>query len=109
MAAELLDVRPGGIVERFCDGRVVTVEQDVTDVLDACREGRNASGKFKGFRKPDEFRKVAEIPTALVEVLKAQGMDIIEDPEAMLKFLCDKSYEGFRCTSDTLEFKDLVI
>lgn len=100
MSAHVLDIRPGGIVETLHDGNILAVSQDVTDILASCEAERAENDKLKGFRKIEAFRHVASIPLALVEVIKGEcGMDILNDPEALFKFLNDSRYAAFRTAS----------
>ena len=65
----VIDTKPGGIVERLHDtahGQVISVEQDVTAILDAIRAERADNDRLRGFRKPEEFYPVARIPLAMV-------------------------------------------
>lgn len=93
---QILDIRESGIVDRLHDGNVVTVEQDVTAIIEACaREGSEAN-RLRGFKKPEEFRHVAEIPLAAVEIALAQGMDILRDEDALKKWLNNPENKAFR-------------
>ena len=78
------------------DRSVVTVNQEVDDVLARCAAMRAAQPAFS---KPPTFRQVAEVPVALVRILAARGMDIINDPQAMKKFLNDPEFAAFRTTT----------
>jgi hypothetical protein len=99
MGADVIEVRPGGIVERLHDGNVIAVEQDVTAILRDCAESRAENDRFRGFRKPESFRHVASIPLAAIEIAKAAGMDVLNDPDAMRKFLNDPGNAAFRASS----------
>ena len=96
MSAIVLDQRPGGIIETLHDGRAIGIEQDVTDILELCRLNRTENDRFRGFRKIPEFQHVASIPLALVEIVKAKGMDILNDEEAMRAFLNNPENDVFR-------------
>lgn len=98
----LLDVKPGGIVERLHDtarGQVISVEQDVAAILDAIRAERADNDRLRRFRKPEAFHPVARIPLALVDVLKAQGLNILADPDDMFRFLNDPTFAAFRTST----------
>jgi hypothetical protein len=96
MGAQVLDIRPDGIVERLHDGNVITVVQEVGAVMHECADLRAENDRFRGFRKPEEFRHVASIPFAAVEIAKGQGMDILHDPDAMRRWLNDPANAAFR-------------
>ena len=57
---------------------------------------------FKGFRLAPTFRKVASIPVAAVDIAKAQGLDILNDPDDMRKFLNDPMNKAFRTTNEVV-------
>ena len=101
--SEIIDVN-GNIVSRLdvvpeTKGFTVAhlVEQECQDVIDRCTLARNAD-KLRGHRKPETYRCVAEIPLALVSLLKAQGIDIMQDPAAMRRLLNDPAFKAFRTT-----------
>lgn len=73
----------------------VTLGQDVTDVMERCAAKRAAEEPL-GMRRTATFREVAEIPCALVEILRVQGQDILNDPEALRRFLNDPAFAAFR-------------
>jgi hypothetical protein len=99
MSAEVIEVRPGGIVESLHDGNVITVSQEVGGIIRECAAARAENDRFRGFRKPEEFRCVATIPFAAVEIAAAQGMDILEDEDALRAFLNDPANAAFRTSS----------
>ena len=70
--------------------------QDVTEIIRQNREAQNA--QKCGFRKAPTFRRVASIPVAVVDIAAAQGLDILNNPEAMRKFLNDPDNRAFRTT-----------
>lgn len=98
----VIDIKPGGIVERLHDtahGHVISVEQDVSAILDAIRAERADNDRLRGFRKPEEFYPVARIPLAMVDVLKAQGLDVLNDPDDMFHFLNNPAFAAFRTST----------
>ena len=98
----VIDTKPGGIVERLHDttrGQIISVEQDVSAILDAIRAERADNDRLRGFRKPETFFPVARIPLALVDVLKAQGLDVLADPDDMFRFLNDPAFAAFRTST----------
>ncbi len=72
--------------------------QDCTDLLGKCRDER-AVDVLRNYRKAKAFRCLAELPAALVEDLKAQGMDICTDREALRRVLNDPAFAAFRCST----------
>jgi hypothetical protein len=96
MSKHVIDYRPGGVVEHLHDGNVITVSQEVDAVIKHCQAQRAVNDRLRGFRKPKTYQQVAEIPLALVEVLKAQGIDVLNDPEAMRRVLNDSAFAAFR-------------
>ena len=96
MGAQVIEARPGGIVERLHDWNVITVEQDVAAILEECAALRAENDRFRGFRKPEEFRHVASVPLAAVEIAGAAGLDILHDPDALRRWLNDPANAAFR-------------
>ena len=79
---------------------VISRLQDVTEIVRRNREAQNAP-KW-GFRKAPTFRKAASIPLAVADIAAAQGLDILNDPEAMRKFLNDPDNRAFRTTLERM-------
>ena len=75
---------------------VISRLQDVTEIVRLNRAAQNAPKC--GFRKAPVFRRVASIPLAAADIAAAQGLDILNDPEAMRKFLNDPDNRAFRTT-----------
>ena len=71
--------------------------QDVTSILEMNKAERNED-RLRGFRKAPTFRKVASIPVAVFDIAAAQGIDLLNDPEAMKRFLNDPQNRAFRTT-----------
>ena len=93
-ALETLDMREtrrGLLVSRG-------IYQDCGELARRCTAARNADS-LQGHRKPRAFRLVAEIPVALAEVLKAQGIDIMNDKKALRQVLNDPAFRVFRTTT----------
>ena len=86
-----------GVVDYVDEQGVVSRSQDVTAILDANKQEQLAD-KFKGFRKAPTFRKVASIPIAVFDIALAQGYDLLNDPDALKKFLNDPQNRAFRTT-----------
>ena len=78
------------------EGGVLSRLQDVTDIIRQNKEAQNA--QKCGFQKAPTFRRVASIPVAVADIAAAQGLDILNDPEAMRKFLNDPDNRAFRTT-----------
>lgn len=88
-----------GVVDRVHADGSISRSQDVTDILKenaACRNGDS----MKGFRIAPTFRRVASIPVAAIDIAKAQGMDILNDHDALLRFLNDPNNAAFRTTTE---------
>lgn len=93
----VLEARADGIAD-FCDEHGnISLMQDVTAILKINHEAQLADG-FRGFRKAPTFRKVASIPVAVVDIAKAQGIDLMNDEKAMRQFLNDPDNRAFRTT-----------
>ena len=86
----------GGVWDYVTEEGVLSRSQDVTDIIRQNREAQNAPKC--GFQKAPTFRRVASIPVAVVDIAAAQGLDILNDPEAMRKFLNDPDNRAFRTT-----------
>lgn len=94
---DILEARSDGVVD-FCDeeGRI-SMMQDVTDIVKRCQY-QQGEDRFKGFRKAPVYRKVAEIPIAVVEIALAQGLDILGCPDDLRYFLNHPDNRAFRTT-----------
>lgn len=93
----ILEAREDGVVDRLHADGTLSREQDVTAILRANTASRNEDC-LKGFRLAPTFRRVASIPVAVVDIAAAQGLDILNDPEAMRAFLNDPENRAFRTT-----------
>lgn len=71
--------------------------QDVTEILRQNHEAQLAD-RFKGFRKAPDFRRVASIPVAVVDIAKTQGLDLLNNPDHLKFFLNDPDNRAFRTT-----------
>lgn len=98
----VLDARTDGVTDFIDDNGNISRSQDVTDILAINSAERLEADKFKGFRLAPTFRKVASIPVAVVDIAKAQGLDILNDPDALRKFLNDADNRAFRTTTETV-------
>jgi len=87
----------GGIVDYLDDAGNISRIQDVTAILEMNKAERNQD-RFHGFRRAPTFRKVASIPVAVFDIAAAQGIDLLNDPEALKKFLNDPQNRAFRTT-----------
>lgn len=97
----ILESREDGVTDRITPDGILTREQDVTDILRQNAEER-LKDRFKGFRFAPVFRRVASIPVAVVDIAKAQGLDILNDPYAMRAFLNDPANAVFRTTNEVV-------
>ena len=86
-----------GVVDYVDERGIVSRAQDVTAILDANKQEQLAD-KFKGFRKAPVFRKVASIPIAVFDIALHQGYDLLNDPDALKRFLNDPQNRAFRTT-----------
>ena len=77
------------------------VIQDCDDLIRRCTAARNAD-TLRGHAKPRAFRLVAELPLALVEVLAARGIDILNNKKELRKLLNDPAFRAFRTTQGRL-------
>lgn len=98
-----MEAREDGVRDLFvedADGRVgLFREQDVDGIL-ALNHAERMADKFQGFRIPPVFRKVASIPVAVVDIAKKYGLDIMNNPDDLRKFLNDAANRAFRTTSE---------
>lgn len=110
MSLDLKQTVRGGMVYDAYDGVVDIVHEDgslsrkqeVTGILEENLALRNESDRFKGFRFAPSFRKVASIPVAAVDIAKAQGLDILNDPDDLKRFLNDSNNKAFRTTNEVV-------
>jgi hypothetical protein len=92
-----LEVRADGVADFIdADGNFSRI-QDVTDII-RMNQACQLDDKFKGFRIAPTFRKVATIPVAVVDIAKAQGIDLLNDEKALRQFLNDSDNRAFRTT-----------
>ena len=75
---------------------IISRVQDVTEIIRQNRAEQNI--QRCGFQKAPTFRKVASIPVTVVDMAAAQGLDILNDPDAMRRFLNDPDNRAFRTT-----------
>ena len=86
-----------GVVDFIDENGVVSRSQDVTAIIEANKQ-EQLQDKFKGFRKAPVFRKVASIPIAVFDIALHQGYDLLNDPDALKRFLNDPQNRAFRTT-----------
>jgi hypothetical protein len=86
-----------GIVDFIDDAGNISRAQDVTDILEANKQ-EQMQDKFRGFRKAPVFRKVASIPIAVFDIALHQGYDLLNDQDALKRFLNDPQNRAFRTT-----------
>ena len=97
--AMLLEARTDGVADWVTPDGAIFRTQDVTGILKANEEARSAD-KFKGFRFAPDYRKVASIPVAAVDIAFANGLDILNDPDDLKRFLNDPQNRVFRTTTE---------
>nr|DAN94096.1 MAG TPA: hypothetical protein [Caudoviricetes sp.] len=100
-AGQILERRDDGVTDYVTDDFRLFREQDVTDILRLNKAARDRD-RFRGFRFAPTFRKVASIPVAAVDIARAQGLDILNDPDDMRKFLNDPANAAFRTTHEVV-------
>ena len=100
VSGRLLHSRPDGVSDFMdAEGRLCRV-QEVGGILRMNHALRTESGRRCGFRPAPVFRRVASIPLAVVDIAKAQGLDLMRDPEALRRFLNDRDNAAFRTTEE---------
>lgn len=100
-AGQVLERRDDGVTDYVTDDFRLFREQDVTEILKLNKAARDRD-RFQGFRIAPTFRKVASIPIAAVDIAKAQGLDILGNPDDMRKFLNDPANAAFRTTHEVV-------
>ena len=91
----VLEAREDGVIDRIHDGGLVSREQDVTEIL-RMNHFQRGEDRMQGFRFAPTFRQVARIPVAAVDIAAAQGLDILNDPDDMRRFLNDPENAAIR-------------
>ena len=86
-----------GIIDRMDGEGNISREQDVTAIVEI-NHAEQLEDRFRGFRRAPVFRRVASIPVAAIDIAKAQGIDLLNDPAAMKRFLNDPDNRAFRTT-----------
>ena len=100
ISGRLVQSREDGVSDFMdAEGRICRV-QDVGGIVRLNRVLRNESDRRCGFRPAPVFRRVASIPLAVVDIAKAQGLDLMRDPEALRRFLNDRDNAAFRTTEE---------
>lgn len=95
----VLEAREDGVIDRIHDGGLLSREQDVTEIL-RMNHFQRGEDRMQGFRFAPTFRQVARIPVAAVDIAAAQGLDILNDPDDMRRFLADPENAAFRTTME---------
>lgn len=95
----VLEAREDGVIDRIHDGGQLSREQDVTEIL-RMNHFQRGEDRLQGFRFAPTFRQVARIPVAAVDIAAAQGLDILNDPDDMRRFLNDPENAAFRTTME---------
>lgn len=95
----VLEAREDGVIDRIHDGGLLSREQDVTEIL-RMNHFQRGEDRMQGFRFAPTFRRVASIPVAAVDIAAAQGLDILNDPDDMRRFLNDPENAAFRTTME---------
>lgn len=102
MGGKVIYDKNGEIVTRYetdLDGNfMVQSFQDCDELIKRCAHER-AQDTLRGHRKTGTFHCVAELPVVLVEKLKAQGIDIINDTFARHRVLNSREFAVFRCSN----------
>lgn len=93
----VLEARNDGVADFMDAEGNISRMQDVTDIV-AQNHAWQLEDRFKGFRIAPTFRRVASIPVAVVDIAKAQGLDLLNDPDAMRHFLNHPDNRAFRTT-----------
>lgn len=99
--AHSLSIQNGDVVTRVMTNGETTFLQDMQDcdeLIAKCAEER-AQDVLRGHRKVEPFRCVMEVPVVLVEALKAQGLDIINDRDALKRVANDPAFAAFRTSA----------
>ena len=99
----VLEAREDGVIDRIHDGGLLSREQDVTEIL-RMNHFQRGEDRLQGFRFAPAFRQVARIPVAAVDIAAAQGLDIINDPDDMRRFLNDPENAAFRTTMERVRW-----
>ena len=73
--------------------------QDVTELIRLNAFERN-NDRMKGFRRAPTFRRVASIPVTVIDLAKAQGVDLMNDMAALKIFLNDPQNRAWRTTTE---------
>ncbi len=97
--AALLEARPDGVADWVTPDGAIIRTQDVTAILDANKAARDGD-RLKGFRFAPDYRRVASIPVAAVDIAYANGLDILNDTDDLKRFLNDPANRVFRTTTE---------
>lgn len=98
-AMRMLEAREDGVRDYVTEDGALIREQDVDEIL-ARNHAERMEDRFQGFRMPPVFRKVGSIPVAVVDILKKYGLDILNNPDDLRRFLNDSAFKAFRTTNE---------
>jgi hypothetical protein len=93
----VLNARSDGVADFIDKDGNFSRMQDVTEILRQ-NHAAQVEDRFQGFRKAPDFRRVASIPVTVVDIAKAQGIDLLGNPEHMRAFLNSPENRAFRTT-----------
>lgn len=93
-----LEVRWDGVADFIDAEGNLSRMQDVTEIVRQNHAAQMDADRFKGFRIAPTFRRVASIPVAVIDIAKAQGLDLLNDEKAMRHFLNNSDNRAFRTT-----------
>lgn len=78
------------------DGWVIEKRQDVTDIIEANRQERNAQSDYRPFAGRDMV-KFASVPLIVIEdMIRKHGIAWYRDMEAQKRWIMDKEQEAFQ-------------
>ena len=83
------------------DGNVTHVQdtQELGDLLERCAASRAEEDRFIWNRRAVPFKPVMEIPLAVINTLKRQGVDLLRDEKALRIFINDPVNKAFRLST----------
>ena len=97
LKGSVLQSRADGVTD-YLDGEGNFARVQRIDGILAANHAEQMDDRFHGFRKAPTFRRVASIPVAVIDIARAQGIDLLNDPDAMRRFLNDPDNLAFRTT-----------
>lgn len=93
----VLEARNDGVADFIDAEGNISRMQNITEVLRQ-NHAAQSEDKFKGFRVAPTFRRVASIPVTVIDIAKAQGFDLLNNPDHMRYFLNHPDNRAFRTT-----------